>query len=288
VADFELLAARAQEPLEYAPYDRWPCPDGTDFSIFYRSSDGYVLRFPNLADFEIAADSFFVRCTPAPSVPEESVAHLYRNQILPLILSKKGKLVLHGSAVDAAGSAVAFLGASGRGKSTLAASFAVDGCPFLTDDGLVLEPANSAYLVMPGHRSLRLWEDSQDALLPRDTPTAPTVHYTTKCRFVAGSKLGFCDQPRPLRAIYLLGEGKAGDVAIQRINSAPALAGLLQHSFILDVGDRPGIGAHFDRLAKLANEAICFHLDYPRCYESLPAVLRAIRTNAASLKGCLS
>jgi hypothetical protein len=287
VADFELLAARMQEPIECTPYDRWPSPDGTDFSIFYRSSDGYIIRFPGLADFEIAADSFLVTCTPAPGVPEESVFHLYRNQILPLILSKKGKLVLHGSAVDAAGSAVAFLGASGRGKSTLAASFAVTGCRFLTDDGLVLERANSAYLVMPSHPSLRLWKDSQDALLPRDTPTAPAVHYTTKCRFVAGSKLGYCDQPRPLGAIYFLGEGQAGDVAIRRLNPAPALACLMQHSFILDVGDRAGVGAHFDRLTRLANEAACFHLDYPRCYENLPTVLRSIRT-MQPIKDCLS
>ena len=189
--------------------------------------------------------------------------------------------------MDAEGFAVAFLGASGRGKSTLAASFAVDGCPFLADDGLVLEPANSAYLVMPSHPSLRLWEDSQGALLPPDTPTAPPVHYTTKCRFVAGSKLGYCDQPRPLRAMYFLGEGQAADIAIQRLNPAPALNCLIQHSFILDVEDRPGVSAHFDRLSKLANEAACFHLDYPRCYETLPAVLRAIRAHAAN-QSCLS
>jgi Coenzyme PQQ synthesis protein D (PqqD) len=282
MADFELLATRTQERIECAPYDRWPCPDGTDFLIFYRIPNGYVLRFPDLADFEIAADSFLVRCTPVPSVPEESVVHLYRNQVLPLILSKKGKLVLHGSAVETDGFAVAFLGASGRGKSTLAASFAVDGCPFLTDDGLVLERANSAYLVIPSHPSLRLWEDSRGALLPLDTPTAPPVHYTTKCRFVAGSKLGYCNQSRLLRAMYFLGEGQAADIAIQRLNPATALNCLIQHSFILDVEDRPGVSAHFDRLSKLANEAACFHLDYPRCYETLLAVLRAIRAHAAN------
>jgi len=283
VLDFELVAARPQGPIEAVPYARWSCPDGADFSIFYRTLDGYVIRFPDLADFEIAAEMFSVTCAPVPSVPIESVCHLYRNQIFPMMLSKKGKLVLHGSAVNACGSAVAFLGASGRGKSTLAASFAMGGCPFLADDGLILEPANSTYLVIPSHPSLRLWEDSRDALLPHDTPIAAPVHYTAKYCFIAGSQLDYCDQPQSLRVIYFLGNGRAEDVMIKRVNPAAALACLMHHSFILDVDDRPGVSAHFDRLARLANNAACFDLDYPRCYGSLPTVLRAIRIHASNV-----
>jgi hypothetical protein len=285
VADFEHLAVRSQEPIETTPYDRWTFPDGSDFLLLYRTSEKYILRFPDLADFEIAHDSSRVTCTPAPNVPEATIAHLYLNQVLPLILSHKGKLVLHGSAVDAEGSAIAFVGNSGRGKSTLAASFAVDGCPFLTDDGMVLEAEVSAYMVLPSHPSVRLYQDSQEALMPRDAPTAPAVHYTSKSRFIAGSALPHCAQPRPLRAIYFLGEGTAQDVAIRRLNPAPALASLLQHAFILDVDDRPGVGAHFDRLAKLADEAACFRLDYPRCYQNLPTVLKAIRAHTTSQSG---
>jgi hypothetical protein len=46
---------------------------------------------------------------------------------------------------------VVFAAESGRGKSTLAASFAVNGFRFLTDDGLVLEPAGEGYAVLPSH-----------------------------------------------------------------------------------------------------------------------------------------
>jgi hypothetical protein len=282
MVDFELLAARLQEPLDSAPYDRWPCPTGSDYLLFYRTSDRYILRFSQIADFEIAEDGLRVACTPVPDIPEAITENLYLNQVLPLILSSKGKLVLHGSAVDAGGSAIAFLGASRRGKSTLAAAFAVAGCPFLADDSLVLELTDLGYLVIPNHPSIRLWKDSEDALLTRDKPATRAVHHMTKSRFVASSKLGYCDQPRPLRAIYFLGLGQAEDVAIRRVDPVPALASLMQHSFILDVDDHPGLGAHFGRLATLADEVTCFHLDFPKRYENLPTFLRAIRAHAFS------
>jgi hypothetical protein len=60
---------------------------------------------------------------------------------------------------------VAFLGESGRGKSTLAASFATEGTRFLTDDGLLLEWVGGHCMIVPSHPSIRLWEDSQEALI---------------------------------------------------------------------------------------------------------------------------
>jgi hypothetical protein len=193
----------------------------------------------------------------------------------------QGKLVLHASAVDVRGSAIAFVAASGKGKSTLATSFAISGVPFLTDDGLVLESKDCGYLVTPSHPSIRLRRDSQDALMRHDTPSPLAAHCALKRRFVAGARLAYCADPRPLGAIYFLGEGKARHVVIKRLNPALALARLLQHAFILDIDDRRSLGAHFERLATLAGWAACFELDYPRDYDGLPSVLVAIRKHSA-------
>jgi hypothetical protein len=67
-------------------------------------------RFQDLADFEISADGYRVTCVPTPSLAEATAEHLYFNQILPLALSMRGKLVFHGSAVEALVGAIAFLG----------------------------------------------------------------------------------------------------------------------------------------------------------------------------------
>ncbi|MBK9199490.1 HPr kinase/phosphorylase [Candidatus Skiveiella danica] len=152
-------------PLQEAPFHQWSFPDGTLWTQFSRQGDGYLLRFPDLADFEVSADGAAVLGFPAPGVTSPTVEHLYLNQVLPLALSRQGKLVLHGSAVDIGGQGVAFLGESGRGKSTLAASFASEGTRFLTDDGLLLEWVDGRCMILPSHPSIRLWKDSQDALI---------------------------------------------------------------------------------------------------------------------------
>ena len=281
MTELEVLAPRVQSPIDGVPFHESKFPDGTTFSSGYRTKEGYLLRYHDLDDFEIKADGSHVTCTPAPDVPWHTSEHLYLNQVLPLILYKNGKLVLHGSAVDIGGIAVAFLAETGRGKSTLAASFAVDGCPFLTDDGLLIETHGVVHKVMPGHPWIRLWEDSHDALLPPDARTAPPVHFTTKARFVAGSNLGFCDRPRQLKIVYFLGKGEAADVQIRRLEPGQAVAAAMEHSFILDAEDRPALSAHFDRLVKLAGKVACFHLDYPRLYDDLSRVMQAIRSHAA-------
>ncbi len=168
MVEFEIAAARPQAPLP-APFHTWALPDGSPWTDFHRENGGYLLRFPDMADFQVSADAEHVTCHPVPGASDAVVQHLYLNQVLPLSLSKQGKLVFHASAVEVDGGAIAFVGVSGRGKSTLAASFAIDGYRFLTDDGLVVEPAERGHVALPSHPSIRLWEDSESALIAPGT-----------------------------------------------------------------------------------------------------------------------
>lgn len=275
-----MLDARKQAAVHTAPFHEWAFPDGTLWTQFYRTDTGYLLRFPALADFEVSADSCAVHGWPAPGISEDTVQHLYLNQVLPLALSKQGKLVFHASAVEIDGVAVAFMAESGKGKSTLAASFATSGFRFLTDDGLMVEVCDDGYRVMPSHPSIRLWQDSEAALIAPDTPTAPALEFTSKSRFLAGETIPFCDSPRPLRRVYFLGDGSAPEVMFQRMRPAEALIELVKHSFLLAIEEREMLAAHFDELSSLANLPIYYRLDYPRRYEYLAAVRQAIIEHA--------
>jgi hypothetical protein len=274
--DFSFSPQRAQRPLDKSPFHEWTSPGGSLWAQFYRSDHNYLLRFPALADFEVSADGQTVLCWPAPGVSEDTAQHLYLNQVLPLALSKQGRLVFHAGAVEIDGAAVAFMGASGKGKSTLTASFATSGFRFLTDDGLRVEACDSGYQVMPSHPSIRLWQDSETALIAADTPTAPALEFTSKSRFLAGEAIPFCDSPKPLRRIYFLGDGSASSVTFQRLKPAEALIELVKHSFLLDIEEREMLAAHFDELSSLASLPIYYRLDYPRRYEDLAAVRQAI------------
>lgn len=274
------LAPRPQAPCEGNPYYTWDWPDGTRWATFYRMPSGFMLRFQDIADFEVSSDGRRVTCAPRPEVSEATTDHLYRNQVLPLALSKLGKLVFHASAVEAAGGAIAFLGESGRGKSTLAAGFAADGHRFLTDDGFVLE-YDRRYMVQPGHASLRLWRDSQERLLRAEARTG--FDHTPKAQLLASSRLAHCDQPRPLLSAYFLDDGCAEEVTFRRLTGAEALIEWAKHSFLLDVEDKALLWTQFQRIATLANSLPCYRLDYPRRYDDLNHVLVSVRLHAGGL-----
>ena len=278
--DYREMPAREQQPIAWPPFHEWVMPDGTLWTQFFREGHGYLLRFPDLADFSVSADGNHAKGWPTPGVSSATVEHLYLNQVLPLALSRQGKLVLHGSAVDIGGQGVAFLGESGRGKSTLAASFATEGTRFLTDDGLLLEWVGDACMIIPSHPSIRLWQDSEDALMNPDAATAPAVSFTSKSRFLAGQGIPFCDESRPLHRVFFLGDGAAETPAIQALRPAESLIELVKHSFLLDIEARDMLVRHFDDLTRLAALPIYFRLDYPRDYAALVAVREAIVRHA--------
>ena len=271
---------RPLAPVGEVAFHQWVFPDGTLWTQFFRQGAGYLLRFPELADFEVSADGCTVQGFPAPGVPSPTVEHLYLNQVMPLALSRQGKLVLHGSAVEIGGQGAAFLGESGRGKSTLAASFATEGTRFLTDDGLLLEWVDDRCMILPSHPSIRLWEDSQDALVGERTAMAPAVCFTSKSRFLAGPGIAFCDEARPLRRLFLLGEAQVETPTIEPLRPAEALIELVKHSFLLDIEARDMLARHFDDLSRLAALPIYYRLDYPRSYAALPAVREAVIRHA--------
>ena len=275
-----LRLPRAQLSQDVSPFHEWALPDGTPWTQFHRTDTGYLLRFPGLADFTVSFTGRDITAIPVPGVSEQTVEHLYLNQVLPLALSRQCKLVFHASAVEINGTAVAFMGESGKGKSTLAASFATSGFRFLTDDGLMVEARDRGHLAMPSHPSIRLWLDSKTALIAPDTPTAPALEFTSKARFLAGDRIAFCDSPRPLRRMYFLGDGSAPALAFQRLTPTDALIELVKHSFLLDIEEQAMLAAHFDELSALASQRIFYRLDYPRRYEALAAVRQAIVKHA--------
>lgn len=272
--------ARPQVPMTQAPFHQWVFPDGTEWTLFYRLDSGYLLRFADLADFAVTPDGCTVTAWPAPGVSQATVEHLHLNQVLPLALSRQGRLVLHASAVEIDGAGVAFIGESGRGKSTLAASFATTGARFLTDDGLQLDWQGGLCRITPSHPSVRLWEDSQEALISQAVALAPAVDFTPKARLLAGDGLAFCDQQQPLRRVYFLGDGTAPSLTIEPVRPAEALMELVKNSFLLDIEQKELLAWHFDEMVRLAELPIYYRLDYPRRYQDLPRVREAIIRHA--------
>jgi hypothetical protein len=249
---------------------------------FHRSDSGYVLRFPDLADFEVSADGTEVVSHPTEKSDVATVEHLYINQLVPLALSRQGRPAFHASVVTVPHGTVAFLGKTGMGKSTLAASFALHDAAFLTDDALLVEETDDGCQALPSHASLRLWEDSVEALVGAEILQADSISYSSKARILAGEALTYSNAPQPLLAAFVLGSLGTSDVMIQELAGLQRYMAWLENSFLLDVEDRALLAQHYEWTHRISGAVPTFALDYPRDYDMLPDVRNAVRQHIAN------
>ena len=281
--EWDLREPREQSDLPSEPYDRWVSPDGVCMAEFHRRGEGFLLRFPDQADFALdpngQGDGFRGTGWPIPGCPSRVVRNLLTNAVLPVLGNHAGGLFLHGSAVsihDGTGRSVgaaAFLGLSRGGKTTLAGALAKQGHPFLTEDVIDLRRRDGTYWLQPKTSKLRLFADSARHLLG----TGPELSDNDEKQDVeGGSTLPFASEPVPLKRIYVLGTDHAAPLEIASFPPPAALVALLPHAFILDVEDKPRLRAHFSRMADLIDSVECHALDYPRDYAELPRVTEAI------------
>lgn len=254
-------------PVGQAAYHRWQLPSGEEWITFHRDGDDYVLRFPDLADFRISAHGRHVHCDATSAVSETMLRQLL-NQILPLVLNGQRATVLHAGAVEVDQGAVAFLGPTGRGKSTLTAAMANQGYRFLTDDALHVSLSEVGHPVAaPGQPHVRLWNASDSR---------------AKARIPAGPGFPHCDQQRTLTAIYLLGDSASAAPSFERIRPSAALFELIRNSFLLDPESAELLKVQHDNLSAVVLTVPVFRMNYIRNYETLQLVCQQVVAHARS------
>ena len=129
---------------------------GSHISTLVRTSDVALLRYPGLSDCEIAPDGRSVRVHLDPQASDEWGPTVVAGNTLSVILTLWGEAVLHASAVDLGGSALAFLGPSGVGKSTVAALMCAHGARIVSDDLLRVVVEDGRAWCFAGATTLRL------------------------------------------------------------------------------------------------------------------------------------
>ena len=188
---------------------------------------------------------------------------------MPVVLSLAGEPVLHASAVECCGCAVAFVGESGVGKSTTAAALGQSG-RILADDCVVFSERSGQFLVNAPYKSLRLWEDSATALdLGRGRPG----HRAGKRRFQQGRRLSFAIGPSPLGAICLLARSNAVDrPTLERVRGAEAVVMLVRSAFKFDISERSLLAREFRLFSRLVGAVPCFRLTTTDSLDQLPSL----------------
>ena len=115
----------------------------------------YLVRFRDCGEFVISGDLSAVQVRRDPAGRVEMLPILMAGTVSALLLTLRGQTVLHASAVAVDGAAIAFVGQSGRGKSTLATLMCLDGADLVTDDVLTIA-AGPPITCIGGAHELRL------------------------------------------------------------------------------------------------------------------------------------
>jgi hypothetical protein len=281
---FQFLPMQGPGPASSHGFHHWRLPNGEIWLSWARQGSGYLLRFHDLADFLVSTDGKEIRCYSAPNTPLETVRHLFLDQVLPLVLSYKGRLVLHASAVVTPEGAIAFLGVTGQGKSTLTGSFVKQGFSLLTDDCLLVKEEEGQLFGIPSYPGLRLWPDVLSTLFGQQPVLSEVAHYTEKKRLsLNNGLLPYSANPAPLQRMYVVAPHKEIEdkraITIAPLSSRDAFIELAKHACRLDTTDRERLSEEFECLGRVAATLVLHRLAFPRDLSLLSAVREAILEN---------
>jgi hypothetical protein len=175
VPDARLTTWHEEEPQ--AIDEAWELEDGTvlvdlrhtDGRLFMRIdshvSAGYRIWAPYYGRHLVSRDGRSIR-SALPNVTPWRWQRLFFAQALPLASALQGLEVFHASAVALRGRVLAFVGASGAGKTSVAAHLVALGASFVTDDVLAIEADAEGVRAHPGPARLSI----DDAELRRIPP----------------------------------------------------------------------------------------------------------------------
>lgn len=233
-------------------------PDATPFYTATTTGSHYLIRFRDCGEFVISADLSDVQVRRYPSGRPELLPILLAGTVSAFLLTLRGETVLHASAVALDGSALAFVGQSGRGKSTLAALLCTHGAALVADDLLTID-ADSSVTCVGGSLEIRLRSAATEMV--RDRSEAGRVTADERLAFAAApAPLG----PIPLTAIVVPAPSHtATELRIHRLRPPTALLALLSLPRVHGWRREDVLSRDFATLGQVVNSIPVFGVEIP-------------------------
>ena len=254
----------------------WETVNGDIFASCAKGKNGYILRFPKIASFIITYEFDHILYFSEPDTPIETIRHLLLDHIIPKILGQQGRLVLHASAIVLPnGKAIAFLGNSGWGKSTIASSFHESGSQLITDDCLLIDQTKDRITGIPNYYGLRLFHDSADAIFSADKDFSRMAHYSKKKRLIMHKQeIEQNISKITIDAFFILNNpDKLSSTSLIEINPVRGILefmGLVERMFVLDITDKKNNIKQFQIMSNIIKSEIqVFEMHYPRKHSIL-------------------
>lgn len=248
------------------------------------AADRCLVRVPNVARFAVSAGRE-IRVAPEGGTPLPEIAIFVTGTMLAILLHQRAQVVLHASAVLVGGKAVLFCGASGAGKSTMAAALNQRGYAVISDDVSAIRLRDGeAPQVLPDGRNLKLWRQAADRLgLQRGMAVRRQIE---KYYVEPGSVLS---EAVPVGAVYELVEARAAMTpGIAQPNVVDAALIVRRNAYRPMLVKRMGQqNRYFEGAARLAGSAGIFSLTRARDFAQMDTVIGWLEAHWAA-RGLMS
>lgn len=228
----ELIAAELDfgEPDVSIRSAKLPPMEGERFDGFAAIPAGAIINVPNAARYLIRGGSEII----VDADPDGSERHLrlyLLGSALGALLHQRNLLPLHANSIEIAGRAVAFMGHSGAGKSTMAAWFYDQGFEILADDVCVVTIGEGATMAQPGIPRLRMWRDALEA--SGRSAEAYELSFDDAEKYNVPTRTPVSPAAIQLGAVYLLKklEADASKPLIEPLRGIDALEALVANTY---------------------------------------------------------
>jgi hypothetical protein len=253
--------------------------DRTVWHKLARLADGSsYMHWKDLGEFLVSSDGRQITCRKFPEAAMESFQVYLLGQALAFALVKQGFEPLHATTLEIKGRAVAFLGDSGFGKSSLAACFLEAGHTLVTDDMLILLETGDGHVAYPGPDRIKVFPGIARRFLGKRASGVPMNADTKKQVIPIGRSA--CFYPVPLASIYALCAPhevrRKGVIRIEPLTPREAFISIVGNTFNSALSGADRLQRQAEAAIRLVRSVPVKKLFYPRVLSQLPAVRDAI------------
>lgn len=242
------------------------------FDISKGNNNEYYLFWKGVGTFKVSNREIIA--SPENNVDIYTLNSYIWGPVIATLLFLRGFLVLHASAVKMDDYAVAFLGYSGIGKSTLAMAMNNQGYPLITDDILVIQTDEDKSLVLPGLPQTKL--SSEMISIMWNNQEIPKIILGPEERFHCTTP-NFYSEILPLKRVYIIEE----DVNSYIENPMPqeALMELIHNSYCFILFQNKDKLLNFKQCSKLMDDVKIRSLKVNKSLEGLSELVEKIEND---------